>query len=171
MKQFISILITTLVISCSPQQTIEVGLNELAVITNNNLEMTILYTGQHSIPESFSHALYDTSSQKYEFSLTGITNDSVYIELVGRMYFKPNIDSIKIIDRDYGETYKETIVIPDSRALFRDVISNISQAELIESLEDSLPKAIFDYAHPKLYNRHIVISTVEIDSVWQSNLN
>ena len=171
MKHFTSILIIALVISCTPHRTIEIGFNELAVITDDNKEMTILYSGQHSIPESFSYALYDTSTQAYEFNLKGITNDSVNVELNGRMLFKPNIDSIKIIDREYGETYKKTIVIPDSKALFRNVISNISQTELIESIQDSLPQAILDYAQPKLYQRHIIISTIKIDSVWQYELN
>lgn len=109
--------------------------------------------------------IYNSRIQKVKDSVQAITIDGVLIRVDYSVNYRPHRDSVGHLHKNIGPDYVNVIIIPESSAAVRELISQQNTESLYSSKRNNLQKIILQKLKREMGMRYIDLIDIQIENI------
>jgi len=133
---------------------------------SGGLEMEQLYNqGFHVIAPWNRMIKYNVREQEVEETLDVLSSNGLSISVDISARFHPTYNKLAYLHDEFGDGYRTSLVVPESRSAVREVIGRYTPEELYSTKRGEVQKAIFDELNKTLTSNHVTLKALLIRSV------
>ncbi|MEM7368050.1 MAG: prohibitin family protein [Bacteroidota bacterium] len=94
-----------------------------------------------------------------------LANNGLTISVDLTLFYQPMSDKLPLLHDDIGEGYARTIIIPEIRSVFRDVIGKYDPEELYAGKRDQVQEEVTEKTKTGLADKYIILDAIRIRNV------
>lgn len=109
---------------------------------------------------------YNTKQQEiFEKGMEVLSSNGLVITLDVSVLYQPKYNELGILHKTKGEEYRNTVIIPEIRAVARSVIGRYTPEQLYSSKRDAIQNEIFEETQRKVEKQYVQLNAVLVRDV------